>query len=254
MEGEFRAALEKEMATHSSVLAWRIPGMGEPGGLPSMGSHRVGHDWSDLAAGAVFSTLKVEKKKEVTRRAPECLAPQSAVVWRAVRLEQAVEGALRLPWVQFRQGSGMAKVPKRGLESIHSWASRGTFEQNFKQKDETFQVKSSGHSNRGVLWGNVTPLCEFSLGNPERPQCFQPPKGGWSSGRQQRVGYLGPRMLVATFPFWLWSAHGLAMYCSPCPSLQVFARAGPWTWCSSSIVLVVYGPWSSPKWKPLSRK
>ena len=37
-------ALEKEMATYSSVLAWRIPGMGEPGGLPSMGSHRVGHD------------------------------------------------------------------------------------------------------------------------------------------------------------------------------------------------------------------
>ena len=37
-------ALEKEMATHSSVLAWRIPGTGEPGGLPSMGSHRVGHD------------------------------------------------------------------------------------------------------------------------------------------------------------------------------------------------------------------
>ena len=37
-------ALEKEMATHSTVLAWRIPGMGEPGGLPSVGSHRVGHD------------------------------------------------------------------------------------------------------------------------------------------------------------------------------------------------------------------
>ena len=45
-------ALEKEMATHSSVLAWRIPGMGEPGGLLSMGSHRVGHNWSDLAAAA----------------------------------------------------------------------------------------------------------------------------------------------------------------------------------------------------------
>ena len=43
-------ALEKEMATHSSVLAWRIPGTGKPGGLPSMGSHRVGHDWRDLAA------------------------------------------------------------------------------------------------------------------------------------------------------------------------------------------------------------
>ena len=49
--------LEKEMATHSSVLAWRIPGTGEPGGLPSMGSHRVGHNWSDLAA-ASFTTLK----------------------------------------------------------------------------------------------------------------------------------------------------------------------------------------------------
>ena len=42
--------------THSSVLAWRIPGMGEPGRLPSMGSHRVGHDWSDLAAAACPSS------------------------------------------------------------------------------------------------------------------------------------------------------------------------------------------------------
>ena len=42
------------MATHSSVLAWRIPGTAEPGGLPSMGSHRVGHDWSDLAAAAAY--------------------------------------------------------------------------------------------------------------------------------------------------------------------------------------------------------
>ena len=40
------------MATHSSVLAWRIPGTGEPGGLPSMGSHRVGHNWSNLVAAA----------------------------------------------------------------------------------------------------------------------------------------------------------------------------------------------------------
>ena len=45
-------ALEKEMATHSSVLAWRISGPEEPGGLPSMGSHRVRHDWSELAAAA----------------------------------------------------------------------------------------------------------------------------------------------------------------------------------------------------------
>ena len=45
-------ALEKEMATHSSVLAWRIPGTGQPGRLPSMGFHGVGHNCSDLAAAA----------------------------------------------------------------------------------------------------------------------------------------------------------------------------------------------------------
>ena len=50
-------ALEKEMATHSRALAWRIPGTGEPGGLPSMGSHRVGHDWSDLAAAAAAAPV-----------------------------------------------------------------------------------------------------------------------------------------------------------------------------------------------------
>ena len=56
------------MATHSSVLAWRIPGTAEPGGLPSMGSHRVGHDWSDLEAAAaaaafenVFLKIKILK-------------------------------------------------------------------------------------------------------------------------------------------------------------------------------------------------
>ena len=55
-EGEFAiphtSQVEKEMATHSNVLDWRIPGMEEPSGLPSMGSHRVRQDWSDLAAAA----------------------------------------------------------------------------------------------------------------------------------------------------------------------------------------------------------
>ena len=50
-------ALEREMATHSRVLAWRIPRTGEPGGLPSLGSHRVGHDWSDTAAAAAAAVL-----------------------------------------------------------------------------------------------------------------------------------------------------------------------------------------------------
>ena len=52
-------ALEKEMATHSSVFAWRIPGTGEAGGLLSMGSHRVGHNWSNLAAAAAMSQQEI---------------------------------------------------------------------------------------------------------------------------------------------------------------------------------------------------
>ena len=58
-------ALEKEMETHSSVLAWRIPGTGEPGGLPSVGSHRVRHDCSDLAAAAAveISSRRLDTKE-----------------------------------------------------------------------------------------------------------------------------------------------------------------------------------------------
>ena len=53
------------MATHSSILAWRIPGMGEPGGLPSMGLHRVGHDLCELAAAAAeISSRQLEIPRE----------------------------------------------------------------------------------------------------------------------------------------------------------------------------------------------
>ena len=51
------------MATHSGILAWRIPGTGEPGGLPSMGSHRVGHDRSDLAAEYLTGRIQWSREK-----------------------------------------------------------------------------------------------------------------------------------------------------------------------------------------------
>ena len=67
------------MATHSSVLAWRIPGTGEPGGLPSMGSHRVRHDWSDLAAAAAWTSYYVLSSiKQLTFYFPEA----SYIFWR----------------------------------------------------------------------------------------------------------------------------------------------------------------------------
>ena len=52
------------MATHSSVLAWRIPGMGEPGGLPSMGSHKVGHDWKSWLIGKYFDAGRDWRQEE----------------------------------------------------------------------------------------------------------------------------------------------------------------------------------------------
>ena len=58
-------ALEKEMATHSSVLAWRIPGTGEPGGLPSMGSHRVGRDLAATAGAAAAGLLWWLRSKRI---------------------------------------------------------------------------------------------------------------------------------------------------------------------------------------------
>ena len=61
-------ALKKEVATHSSVLAWRIPGMGEPGGLSSMGSHGVRHDRSDLAAAALIQQSFPPFFPQVTER------------------------------------------------------------------------------------------------------------------------------------------------------------------------------------------
>ena len=67
-------ALEKEMATHSSVLAWRIPGTEQPGGLPSMGSHRVRHNWSDLAAATAFYAF-----------IPLCI-PESNICYRTLSL------------------------------------------------------------------------------------------------------------------------------------------------------------------------
>ena len=74
-------ALEKEIATHSSVLAWRIPGMGEPGGLPSLGSHRVGHDWRDLAVGST-QTNQLQLFMDMSWER-ELLQPEGTCPWLA---------------------------------------------------------------------------------------------------------------------------------------------------------------------------
>ena len=74
-------ALEKEMATHSSILAWRIPGMGEPGGLPSMGSQRVGHNWSDFAAAAVALSNALDLESNGFRKGRGTRDQIANIVW-----------------------------------------------------------------------------------------------------------------------------------------------------------------------------
>ena len=88
-------AWEKKMVTHSSVLAWRIPGTGEPGGLPSMGSHRVRHDWSDLAAAAaVVKNLPAMQETQVRPLGQEdslekgMTTHSSILAWRIPRTEE----------------------------------------------------------------------------------------------------------------------------------------------------------------------
>ena len=75
-------ALEKEMATHSSVLAWRIPGMAEPSGLLSMGSHRVGHHWSDLVAAAACKLLS----RTTTKKTYTCQHQDSSIIVKVTNL------------------------------------------------------------------------------------------------------------------------------------------------------------------------
>ena len=84
-------ALEKEMATHCSVLAWRIPGTAKPGGLPFMGSHRVRHDWSDLAAAcSPYLHLSFSEKR---------LSPLSTgVAWCQAGTMESFQGPEKWPW------------------------------------------------------------------------------------------------------------------------------------------------------------
>ena len=127
------SGMEKEMATHSSVLAWRIPGTGEPGGLLSLGSHRVRHDWSDLAAAAdsILKSRDVILPTEVclvkamvfpvvmygceswSIKKAECQRIDASELWCWRRL-------LRVPWTARRSNLSILKEisPEYSLEGL----------------------------------------------------------------------------------------------------------------------------------------
>ena len=93
--------LEKEMATHSSVLAWRIPEMAEPGGLPSMGWHRVRHDWSDLAAAAAAAAMRETRVRSLGWEDP--LEKEMAIHYRTI--------AWKIPWTEEPVGYSYLILP-----------------------------------------------------------------------------------------------------------------------------------------------
>ena len=113
------------MATHSNVLAWRIPGTGEPGRLPSMGSHRVGHDWSDLAAARSYT--KYIPVTSPVAQTVKCLPTmQETWVWSLcwedpLEKEMATHAstlAWKIPWT-----AEPGKLQSMGLQRVrHDWA------------------------------------------------------------------------------------------------------------------------------------
>ena len=90
-------ALEKEMATHSSVLALRIPGMGELGGLPSVGSHQVGHNWSDLAVILLMKMERIWYWRTVRRSAVEGVKGKELCLAMALEMAYALVTSLLPP-------------------------------------------------------------------------------------------------------------------------------------------------------------
>ena len=93
-------ALEKEMATHSSVLAWRIPGTSEPGGLPSMGLHRVEHDWSNLAAAAAAAAAAALCAKIAILWKKKTVKKLTKYLWKSYHLKNL--NVIQIYWMTLR--------------------------------------------------------------------------------------------------------------------------------------------------------
>ena len=125
-------ALEKEMATHSSVLAWRIPGTGEPGGLMSMGSRRVGHDWTDLAAAdSILKSrdITLPTKVRLVKAMVFPVVMYGCESWTIKKAERQRVDAfelwcwkrlLRVPWTAKRSNQSILKEisPEHSLEGL----------------------------------------------------------------------------------------------------------------------------------------
>ena len=160
-------ALEKEMVTHSSVLAWRIPGMGEPGGLPSRGSHRVRHDWSDLAAVAAegmetcfpWSDSALTWEAECPERTPGMGTEASFRLWQAALTTGHISGQsratadLRPPYKGFPHSSvGKSSACNAGDRASIPWSGRSPGKENGNPLQYSCLENLM---QRGALWAIV---------------------------------------------------------------------------------------------------
>ena len=145
IESVMLSYLEKAMTPHSSTLAWRIPGTGEPGGLPSMGSHRVGHDWSDLAAAAAAAAILLSYPL-LPPSPPALNLSQHQNIFQWVSCSHQVAKVLEL---QLRYQS-------------FQWVFRGGFLYDWLQSSPAPQFKSISFSVLSLLYGpTVTSIHDY---------------------------------------------------------------------------------------------
>ena len=149
------------MATHCSVLAWRIPGMVEPGGLPSMGSHRVGHDWSNLAAAADRPLGKDPDAGKDWRQEEKGMTEDEMVGWHHL-----------LDGHKFKQAPGVGDG-QGSLACCSPWG--------YKESDTTEQLR----------WTEIDPIIKFyshlSCLFPILPSRIRPSITHMSSAKLNRI-------------------------------------------------------------------
>ena len=125
-------------ASHSSVLAWRIPGMGEPGGLPSMGSNRVGHYWSYLEAAEAFvrkwAWLAVNSAKE-------CLWPDSCSPREETEKLSTITAKTNLMAQKEEQRSPLFKRERSEGEFKLPWADRSFSKESLRNQAHSFEIR-----------------------------------------------------------------------------------------------------------------
>ena len=128
------------MATYSSVLAWRIPGMGEPGGLPSMGSHRVGHDCSDLVVVvALYQLFQRRQKSDLIGAA-----------WVGL-LQEVLFKRVRGPWLTLKQ----MNIQKKKI-AIRAWTEKIYKKQTKKPPRKIIAIATFSFSSRLLFLYNFT--------------------------------------------------------------------------------------------------